>query len=125
MIGVGECGVDLYWLPLGAGGRWVRLYGRVFEAVVARVGRRAPCDLYHSALVVQVPSGRFVIEQGPIPDAGGAARGVVAEGVFVGSGIFKSEDPARMANAIVHATTNFDNPKILADVSAPVLQFQD
>ena len=84
MSRVGECGVDLYWLPLGAGGRWVRRYGRVFEAVVARVGRRATCDLYHSALVVLVPSGRFVIEQGPIPDAGGVSRGVVAEGV-VGS----------------------------------------
>ncbi|HEY0444553.1 MAG TPA: pyridoxal 5'-phosphate synthase lyase subunit PdxS [Candidatus Limnocylindrales bacterium] len=40
-----------------------------------------------------------------------------AEGLFVGSGIFKSEDPARMANAIVQATTHFDNPKIVADVS--------
>jgi pyridoxal 5'-phosphate synthase pdxS subunit len=40
-----------------------------------------------------------------------------AEGVFVGSGIFKSENPARTANAIVQATTHFDNPKIIADVS--------
>ena len=40
-----------------------------------------------------------------------------AEGVFVGSGIFKSEDPARMANAIVQATTHFDNPSIIAEVS--------
>ena len=40
-----------------------------------------------------------------------------AEGVFVGSGIFKSEDPARMANAIVQATTHFDNPRIVAEVS--------
>jgi pyridoxal 5'-phosphate synthase pdxS subunit len=40
-----------------------------------------------------------------------------AEGVFVGSGIFKSEDPARMAGAIVQATTHFDNPAIIADVS--------
>jgi pyridoxal 5'-phosphate synthase pdxS subunit len=40
-----------------------------------------------------------------------------AEGVFVGSGIFKSEDPARMANAIVQATTHYDDPKILAEVS--------
>ena len=40
-----------------------------------------------------------------------------AEGVFVGSGIFKSEDPARMANAIVQATTHFDNPPIIAEVS--------
>ena len=40
-----------------------------------------------------------------------------AEGVFVGSGIFKSEDPARTANAIVQATTHFDDPKIIAEVS--------
>src|SRR5207247_9859604 len=40
-----------------------------------------------------------------------------AEGVFVGSGIFKSEDPARTANAIVQATTHFDDPKVIAEVS--------
>jgi hypothetical protein len=72
--------VDLYWLPLGAGGHSVRLNGRVFEAVAAKLGRRPPCDLYHSALVVRVPEGRFVIEQAPISDSNGADRGVVAEG---------------------------------------------
>jgi pyridoxal 5'-phosphate synthase pdxS subunit len=41
-----------------------------------------------------------------------------ADGVFVGSGIFKSENPARMAKAIVSATTYFDKPEILAEVSA-------
>ncbi|WP_336248738.1 pyridoxal 5'-phosphate synthase lyase subunit PdxS [Stomatohabitans albus] len=40
-----------------------------------------------------------------------------AEGVFVGSGIFKSGDPAKRAKAIVEATTNYDNPKVLAEVS--------
>ena len=40
-----------------------------------------------------------------------------AEGVFVGSGIFKSEDPARMANAIVQATTFFDDAKKIAEVA--------
>ncbi len=73
-------GVDLYWLPLGAGGHSVRLNGRVYEAVVARLERRPACDLYHSALEVHVPEGRFVIEQAPVRDAGGAERGVVAEG---------------------------------------------
>ncbi|MEP6813095.1 MAG: hypothetical protein ABI990_08910 [Actinomycetota bacterium] len=76
--------VDLYWLPLGAGGRSVRLNGRVFEAVVARLERRYTCDLYHSALVVTVPAGAFAIEMTPIPDGDGALRGVVAEGA-VGS----------------------------------------
>ena len=79
-----EPGVDLYWLPLGAGGHSVRLNGRVFEAVAARLGRRAACDLYHSALEVRVPEARYVIEQAPIPDGNGAERGVVAEGA-VGS----------------------------------------
>jgi hypothetical protein len=77
-------GVDLYWLPLGAGGHCVRLNGRAFEAVAARMQRRPACDLYHSALVVRVPEGRFVIEQAPISDSNGVERGVVAEGA-VGS----------------------------------------
>jgi hypothetical protein len=72
--------VDLYWLPLGAGGRSVRLNGRVFEAVTARLQRRSPRDLYHSALEVRVPAGRFVIEMAPVRDNDGALRGVVAEG---------------------------------------------
>jgi hypothetical protein len=41
--------MDLYWLPLGAGGHSVRWNGRIFEAVAARLQRRQPCDLYHSA----------------------------------------------------------------------------
>jgi len=74
-------GIDLYWLPLGAGGRFVRLNGRVYEAIHAIVERRRPLDLYHSALEVRVPEGRFVIENSwPIPDADGASRGVVVEG---------------------------------------------
>jgi hypothetical protein len=77
-------GVDLYWLPLGAGGHSVRLNGRAFEAVAARLDRRPPCDLYHSALEVRAPEGRFVIEMAPIPDGNGEERGVVAEGA-VGS----------------------------------------
>jgi hypothetical protein len=73
--------IDLYWLPLGAGGHFVRLNGRIYEAVVARLDKRAPRDLYHSALVVTVPEGDFVIEQAwPIPDRDGVRRGVVAEG---------------------------------------------
>jgi hypothetical protein len=75
-----QAGVDLYWLPLGAGGHSVRLNGRVYEVVAARLAHRPTCDLYHSALVVRIPEGRFVIEQAPVRDANGAERGVVAEG---------------------------------------------
>lgn len=74
-------GVDLYWLPLGAGGHFVRLNGRIYEAIRASRERRRPFDLYHSALEVHVPQGRFVIETAwPIPDAEPASRGVVVQG---------------------------------------------
>lgn len=74
-------GIDLYWLPLGAGGHFVRLNGRIYEAIRAYRERRRPLDLYHSALEVRVPEGRFTIETAwPIPDARPASRGVVVEG---------------------------------------------
>ncbi len=76
--------VDLYWLPLGAGGHSVRLNGKVFEAAVSLLERRRRLDLYHSALEVHVPEGRFTIESGPVPNANGDERGVVGGGA-VGS----------------------------------------
>jgi hypothetical protein len=78
---IDDHGIDLYWLPLGAGGHFVRLNGRLYEAVQAYRERRPRFDLYHSALVVRAPEGRFVIETAwPIPDADPASRGVVVEG---------------------------------------------
>jgi hypothetical protein len=76
----GGTGVDLYWLPLGAGGHFVRLNGRLYEAVAARLARRPVCDLYHSALEVRLPEGRFVIESAPIRAGDDPERGVVGEG---------------------------------------------
>ena len=72
-------GVDLVWLPLGAGGHSVRVNGKLFEAVAAWLEARDRSDLYHSALQVRVPEGRYVIEQAPAW-SDGAERGVVAEG---------------------------------------------
>lgn len=72
-------GVDLYWLPLGAGGHSVRVNGKVFEAVSAWRDRRERCDLYHAGLQVYVREGRFVIEQAPAWGEG-SRRGVAAEG---------------------------------------------
>ena len=74
-----ETGIDLYWLPLGAGGHSVRWNGRIFEWVAAALERRQRCDLYHSALEVRVPDAVFVIEQAPAW-SDSAERGVVAEG---------------------------------------------
>ena len=72
--------VDLYWIPLGAGANVVRLSGKLFEAASALVAGRPRCDLYHSALVISLPEGDFMIEQAPVPDLHGERRGVVAEG---------------------------------------------
>lgn len=72
--------VDLYWLPLGAGGHFVRLNGKVFEAIVAFIERRPRFDLYHSALEVRVPEGRYIIESAPVPNDRPYERGAVAGG---------------------------------------------
>lgn len=76
-----DIGIDLYWLPLGAGGHFVRFNGRVYEFFSARRHHRTPRSLYHSALIVHVPEGAYVIEDAwPIPDLHGASRGVAIEG---------------------------------------------
>jgi hypothetical protein len=113
-------GVDLYWLPVGAGGHSVRLNGRVFEAATAWVEHRDRCDLYHSALEVRVPEGRYVIEMTPIPDANGAERGVFAEGA-VGSHwarrlrIFRYELRCSLDGQIPDVNEAVESPQRLTD----------
>ena len=75
-----RAGIDLFWLPLGAGGHSVRLNGIVFEAVSARLRHRPRYDLYHAALEVQVPVARFVIEMTPIRSVDATGREAVATG---------------------------------------------
>jgi len=82
--------VDLYWLPLGAGGRWVRANGRIYESIVARRAGREPLALYHSALEVHVPDGRFVIEMAPVWNCREPQRGVVGEGSVGRRGLGRS-----------------------------------
>ena len=77
---ISSAAVDLYWIPLGAGGHVVRLNGKVYEAIKALVERRPRYALYHTALDIRVPDGRFVIESAPIRDDRGRERGVVGEG---------------------------------------------
>jgi hypothetical protein len=76
--------VELYWIPLGAGGHCVRGSGRVYEAIAAARGHRRRRDLYHAALVVALGGDRYSVELAPSPDAREASRGVVAMGA-VGS----------------------------------------
>ncbi len=72
--------VELLWIPLGAGQRIVKLSGKTYERLAALIQHRPVCDIYHAALVVTVPDGRYTIEMAPIPDKFGSRRGVVAEG---------------------------------------------
>lgn len=70
--------VDLYWLPLGAGGRFVRRNGRLYEALVARIEQRPPLALYHAALMVTVDGKRCAVEM--TPTFGASRGGAVAAG---------------------------------------------
>jgi hypothetical protein len=112
--------VDLFWLPLGAGGHCVRLNGRVYETLAAWRERRPRRDIYHSALVVAVPEGRFVIEMTPIRDGNGAERGVVAEGA-VGSRaaghfqLFRYEIRRWRGGVIPDVAEAVDSPQRLSD----------
>jgi hypothetical protein len=76
----GLAGVDLYWIPLGAGDHIVRVSGKLYEALKVISERRPRTDLYHSALEITLPGDRFIIESAPIPNLRGSERGVVAEG---------------------------------------------
>ena len=96
-----------------------RLQGmREDELFVAAKELQAPYDVVRDvAANGKLPVVNFVAGGISTPADAALVMQLGAEGVFVGSGIFKSEDPARMANAIVQATTHFDDAKILADVS--------
>jgi hypothetical protein len=79
-------GLDLYWIPLGAGAHVVRVSGRLYETASALIQGRPRRPLYHSTLVAVTPDARFVVEMTPIPGSGDREdRGVVAEGP-VGAG---------------------------------------
>jgi hypothetical protein len=111
--------IDLYWLPLGAGGHSVRLNGRIFEAVVSGIERRQARDLYHSALEIYTPQGRFVIEMTPVQASHGANRGVVGEGA-VGSSmagrfrVFRYEIRRWIDGVIPDAAEAVESPRVLS-----------
>lgn len=114
--------------------------GDIIEAVkhmrrmneeIRRISLVEESELYNIAKELGVPYEllKYVHKNKKLPVVNFAAGGVATpadaalmmqlgcDGVFVGSGIFKSGDPAKRAAAIVKAVTNFDNPKILAEVS--------
>ena len=75
-----ESRIDLYWLPLGAGGSFVAWNGRVYEALAARRAHRPPVPLFHSALEVHLDGRRFTIEMAPVWSERTPSRGVQVEG---------------------------------------------
>jgi hypothetical protein len=116
-----KASVELYWLPLGAGGWFVRLNGRIWEAVHARLEHRRPLDLYHTALLVRVPEGRFVVENcWPIPNADGPSRGVLVEGPVASRRlgrwrVFRYEVRCWPDGAIADAEEAVASPQLLSD----------
>ena len=118
-----QAAVDLYWLPLGAGGWFVRRSGRAYEALVAARDRRPRADLYHSALIVTAPEGRFAIESAPIRDDDGNRRGVVSEGAVGHRAlgrfrIFRYELRCWRDGVIPDADEAVDSPRRLTDDTA-------
>lgn len=112
--------IDLFWLPLGAGGHSVRVNGLVFEAAAALLERRERRDLYHSALEVRVPEGRYVIEMTPAWSHDGPDRGVVAEGAvgLRAAGrlrLFRYEVRRWRDGVIPDAAEAVESPLLLAD----------
>jgi pyridoxal 5'-phosphate synthase pdxS subunit len=105
---------------------------RAMNAEIRRVQNLRPDELYEAAKQLQVPVDlvQYVHEHGRLPVVNFAAGGVAtpadaalmmqlgAEGVFVGSGIFKSGNPAKRAAAIVQAVTNYTDAKLIAELSA-------
>lgn len=104
---------------------------RMMNSEIAKISAMFEDELYTEAKNLQVPFDlvEFVHKNKKLPVVNFAAGGIAtpadaalmmqlgAEGVFVGSGIFKSGNPEKRAAAIVKAVTNYNNPKILAELS--------
>jgi pyridoxal 5'-phosphate synthase pdxS subunit len=104
---------------------------RAMNSEIRRVRSLREDELFEAAKQLQVPVEllAYVHEHGKLPVVNFAAGGVAtpadaalmmqlgAEGVFVGSGIFKSGDPAKRAAAIVKAVTNYEDAKLIAELS--------
>lgn len=104
---------------------------RLINSQMKTLQNKREDELYHAAKELQVPYElvKYVHEHGKLPVVNFAAGGIAtpadaammmqlgAEGVFVGSGIFKSGDPEKRAQAIVKAVTNFNDAKLIAALS--------
>jgi len=71
---------ELFWLPLGAGGWFVRSNGRVYEWLSAHRHHQPASDLYHTGLLLRLDDTSYAVEMGPVWNVSDANRGVVCEG---------------------------------------------
>lgn len=114
-------GLDLYWIPLGAGDRpgqgVVRFCGRVFETFTALLDRRPRQRLFHAALVATSDDETVYVEMAPVPDGNGRKeRGVVAEGA-VG---MRWLGRLRLFRYEVRRWSNGDIPDLADAIDSPV-----
>jgi hypothetical protein len=72
--------IDLYWLPLGAGGHFVRLNGRIYEALAAHREHRVSAPLFHSAMHIHSRGETYAVEMGPVWNVPDPDRGAVCQG---------------------------------------------
>lgn len=107
---------------------------RLMQSEIQRIHGLSKAELYNAAKELMVPLHllEYIQENGKLPVVNFAAGGIATpadaammmqlgcDGVFVGSGIFKSGNPRKRASAIVKAVTHFNDPKILAEVSEDI-----
>jgi hypothetical protein len=110
--------LELYWIPLGAGARVVRISGRIYEGLIAAVRRRQPRPLFHSALVADTPEGRYFIEMTPVPRDGTAEQRGVVGGGAVASRLFA---PIRIFRYEIRRWLDGNIPDIGFAIDSPVI----
>jgi hypothetical protein len=115
-------GLELYWIPLGAGttigSRVVRVCGSTYERLTAAFHRRPAQALFHTALTARTPDGTWVVEMTPVPRHGSAEhRGVVSGGAVGSRRLARS----RLFRYEVRRWLGGRIPDIGAAVASPVL----
>jgi hypothetical protein len=122
--------VDLYWLPLGAGGHCVKWNGRLYERLAAWHEHRPVRDLYHSALLAGLDGTTYAVEMGPVWNVAAPDRGVLCEGPVVSRGLgrfraFRYEVRCWPSGEIPDLAEAVEGPRRLTDAPEQVAKVLD